>query len=386
MPYVQVSKDEPDGGVRIRYKIHGHGPRKVVLIAGMCVPATMWIAQVRSLIKGPELQSNHQYSILTLDNRGVGASPVPTSTLSKSTFQGFSTYRMAHDVWEVVDAVGWGDENVALIGHSMGGMIAQRMTVMRPENVRMLGLLATHAGGWWDWLPTWSVMKGVGRLLWNWFDREVNVHVNLDWHFSGRFLEEIVRKDESGNVHVRRRDVYFERYIGTATEDSETENTSVGELVAQETVVEGRVSQGGEVSQGREVQQVREMRSVTSAAEKESSTSFFGHLKAAFGHSLSNEDAAFIKMCKRIRTLVMYGSDDGVIASSSSRALAGFLGADREVEVEGRHFITDESQHEINKILAEELNIAFQNDQDCPCNVCVPEVLESDVDEDDSSG
>ena len=378
MPYVKIPHDSANGVVRLRYNVHGLGPRKVVLISGMCVPSTMWIPQINALCSNFQSFSQKnddekavrevgKYSVLTLDNRGVGGSTsiIPRNGASvpvMETLRGYSTLQMAHDVWEVVDAVGWKAEEVALVGHSMGGMVAQRMAYLRPQQVRMLGLLATHAGGWFDWWPSWSMLRGLGRALWNRFDKAAVTHVNLDWHYSERYLEEVVRKETENGIVIKRRDAYFERYMGTVVEDFEQMQVSDDNKEQRKEDVDS---------------EEEEVEKVAVSAEKESAGSLLGHLKAAFGHKLEEEEARILRMCRKIRTIVMYGRDDGVIASSSSQTLANFLEADREVEVEGRHFIADESQHKINQVLIEELDKSFEP-LDCKCESCVPVVSEDE--------
>lgn len=60
------------------------------------------------------------YSVLTLDNRGIGESDKP--------FFRYSTSEMARDVVEVLDHIGWtGKRECHVVGISMGGMIAQEL-------------------------------------------------------------------------------------------------------------------------------------------------------------------------------------------------------------------------------------------------------------------
>lgn len=61
-----------------------------------------------------------KYSVLILDNRGIGESDAP--------FFRYSTSEMAKDVIEVMDHIGWtGKRECHILGISMGGMIAQEM-------------------------------------------------------------------------------------------------------------------------------------------------------------------------------------------------------------------------------------------------------------------
>ncbi len=47
-------------------------------------------------------------------------------------------------MWAVVDGLGW--DRFDLLGHSMGGMIAQVMVTTRPERIHRLILMDTHHG------------------------------------------------------------------------------------------------------------------------------------------------------------------------------------------------------------------------------------------------
>lgn len=48
------------------------------------------------------------------------------------------------DMWELVDRLGW--HRFSLLGHSMGGMIAQMMAISAPERLEALVLMDTHHG------------------------------------------------------------------------------------------------------------------------------------------------------------------------------------------------------------------------------------------------
>lgn len=60
------------------------------------------------------------YSVLAMDNRGIGESDKP--------FFRYSTSEMARDVVEVLDHIGWSAKREChVVGISMGGMIAQEL-------------------------------------------------------------------------------------------------------------------------------------------------------------------------------------------------------------------------------------------------------------------
>jgi len=84
-----------------------------------------------------------KYSVLILDNRGVGLSEKPLAR--------YSTTTMALDVHEVLGHVGWLSEEeekkrtIHLVGISLGGMIAQELALMLPHRLASLTLLSTTA-------------------------------------------------------------------------------------------------------------------------------------------------------------------------------------------------------------------------------------------------
>ncbi|KJZ77067.1 hypothetical protein HIM_03388 [Hirsutella minnesotensis 3608] len=82
---------------------------------------------------------SERYSVLIIDNRGIGGSDKPISR--------YSTELMAAEVIQVLDHVGWtAQRDVHLIGISLGGMISQKVAQAIPERIKSLTLLSTSAG------------------------------------------------------------------------------------------------------------------------------------------------------------------------------------------------------------------------------------------------
>lgn len=115
-------------GQRVGYDIRGTGP-PLVLIAGTGFPGATW----DDGLVGP-LAEHH--AVVTFDNRGTGDSPVGKEPLSTRLF--------ARDAVALMDALELAPAHV--LGHSMGGRVAQWIALDHPERVRSLILAATGPG------------------------------------------------------------------------------------------------------------------------------------------------------------------------------------------------------------------------------------------------
>ena len=118
--------DRPGG--RIHYTVAGAGP-PVVLIQGVGVIGEGWRPQVSCL--------HRSFTTIAIDNRGIGQSALDAG--------GLSIELMAEDVMAVVDAERM--DRFHLVGHSMGGIIAQQVALQALPRVMSLSLLCTFHKG-----------------------------------------------------------------------------------------------------------------------------------------------------------------------------------------------------------------------------------------------
>lgn len=114
--------------IDLHYELSGDGP-PVLLIQGVGVVGECWRPQASGL--------RNNFQTLIFDNRGIGRS-VPCR--GPVTIEA-----MAEDAEALLDEVGWASAHV--VGHSMGGVIAQQLALNCPKRVRSLSLLCTFARG-----------------------------------------------------------------------------------------------------------------------------------------------------------------------------------------------------------------------------------------------
>lgn len=106
----------------------GHGPA-VLMIQGVGVAGSGWNPQIDAL--APD------YTVITFDNRGIGRTPRGDAPLSIGG--------MVDDAVAVMDANG--ADRCHVVGHSMGGAIAQELAFRYRYRVSSLCLMCTVARG-----------------------------------------------------------------------------------------------------------------------------------------------------------------------------------------------------------------------------------------------
>lgn len=131
----------------IHYELKGSGP-PILFIQGIGTTGSAWNPQTDALCQ--------RFHCLQFDNRGIG----------QSTDRGgqLSVEKMAEDARYLLDAVGWHSAHV--VGHSMGGIIAQQLALAAPERVRSLSLLCTFSKGSEGASPTpWAIWMALRTRL-----------------------------------------------------------------------------------------------------------------------------------------------------------------------------------------------------------------------------
>ena len=134
MPLAQVNK------VNLYYETHGQGAA-LMLISGTGATCDGWRA-----FQVPAFAQNYQ--VILFDHRGVGQSDKPDEP--------YSTRGFAADAVGLLDTLGI--EKAHLMGHSMGGRVAQWIALDYPERVRSLILSSSGSG---QFSPEVEVVRGL---------------------------------------------------------------------------------------------------------------------------------------------------------------------------------------------------------------------------------
>lgn len=116
------------GDIHIAYEVAGEG-HPLVLISGVGYGSWFWHKIV------PPLAAH--FRVITFDNRGAGGSSKPDGP--------YTTQMMAADTAGLLDTLGV--RRACVMGHSLGGFIAQELALARPDLVERLILASTTYGG-----------------------------------------------------------------------------------------------------------------------------------------------------------------------------------------------------------------------------------------------
>jgi 3-oxoadipate enol-lactonase len=115
-------------GIDIYYEIAGSG-EPLLLIAGLGYGLWQWHKVVPGLAE--------RFQVIAFDNRGAGGTDKPDGP--------YTVQMLAADTAGLLEALGIPRAHV--LGHSMGGFIAQELVLTRPDLVDRLVLASTNFGG-----------------------------------------------------------------------------------------------------------------------------------------------------------------------------------------------------------------------------------------------
>lgn len=110
--------------IDIYYEVHGEG-EPLILIAGFTADSQSWQLVINNLSK--------HFKVIIFDNRGVGR--------SETTDPPYTIEQMADDTKGLMDYLNIHAAHI--LGHSMGGYIAQKLAIKYPERVYKLILCST---------------------------------------------------------------------------------------------------------------------------------------------------------------------------------------------------------------------------------------------------
>ena len=129
------------------HEVHGDGAHKVFAVHGWFADRAAYAAVL------PDLDRS-AFTYALVDLRGYGT--------AKDAVGAFSTAEAAADLVELADRLGW--ERFSVIGHSMGGAVAQRLLTLAPERLlRIVGVSPVPASGLSLPAEQWELFAGAAH-------------------------------------------------------------------------------------------------------------------------------------------------------------------------------------------------------------------------------
>ncbi|KAG6520256.1 hypothetical protein ZIOFF_017294 [Zingiber officinale] len=314
MPYCDSEKS-----VRIFYRRYGHGSTKVLLIIGLAGTHESWGPQIKGLTgateanddeaaeaaetaartpsgngsEGGEADEEAQdgIEVCCFDNRGMGRSSVPSN---KSDY---TTTLMAKDALALLDHIGWKKAHV--FGHSMGGMIACKLTTIAPDRISSLALLNVTGGGFECFPRIDRQMLSLAFRFLRARTPEQRSVVDLETHYTKEYLDE-----QCGSC--RRRDILYQEYVKNI-----------------------------------------------SSTGMQSSIGFEGQVNACWNHKMTSKELERIQSSGFLISII-HGRHDVIAQVDHARNLAEKLRpVARMVELHGAHLVSHERPDEVNQALRE---------------------------------
>jgi pimeloyl-ACP methyl ester carboxylesterase len=131
------------GGVKLHYLIAGKG-EPIVLLHGYAETGHMWLPLMAELAK--------THTVIAPDLRGAGSSAAPDD--------GYTKAAMARDIHGLVTQLGL--NQVAVVGHDIGLMVAYAYAAQYPAQVKRIVLMDAFLPGVGNWKDVWLL-----RDLWH---------------------------------------------------------------------------------------------------------------------------------------------------------------------------------------------------------------------------
>lgn len=161
--------------VNLYYELYGDGD-PLVLIAGTGISLAPW-----RVFQVPEFSKHYQ--VLIYDHRGLGRSDKPDMH--------YTTRLFSRDCAGLMDALGIKKAHV--LGHSMGGRVAQWLALDYPQKVRSLVLSGTGSGKYSEQLedyPRGVPMDSALEMIEKGYEKYQHDHWGPGFMFSDRFVKE----------------------------------------------------------------------------------------------------------------------------------------------------------------------------------------------------
>lgn len=184
MPTVRVD------GAEIAYDVRGTGP-DVLFLQGVGLAGCAWLPQV------DELSRDHR--CISVDNRGIGGSRGDTRALSIDL--------MARDALAILDTLQI--ERAHLVGHSLGGVIVQRLALLAPERARSLTFMCTFAGGR-------DLASPSAKLLWLGTRSRIGTRSMRSKAFARLIMPDAYLRERGETVVIRELESVFQRPLWQA--------------------------------------------------------------------------------------------------------------------------------------------------------------------------
>jgi len=160
--------------VNLYYELYGQGD-PLVLVAGTGISLAPW-----RVFQVPEFSKHYQ--VLIYDHRGLGRSDKPDVP--------YSTRGFAEDCAGLMDALGI--KRAHIMGHSMGGRVAQWIALDYPEKVRSLVLSGTGSGKYTDALedyPRGVPLDAAYEMIHKGYEKYQHDHWGPGFMFSDEFMK-----------------------------------------------------------------------------------------------------------------------------------------------------------------------------------------------------